>query len=157
SHKLGEWKTPVWNEDTNQIEMPNGSQGFRRDDGNKGNTELGKEDGSVINPQLQCIEEADERSQVKLPYLAEGEGGAVKRGVPVKYTSDIAGNKLMITTVYDLMMAHVGVDRQLAGDYPADYDDPKPYTPAWQESITGVNKNHVIQIAKEFADNSART
>lgn len=157
SHKLGEWKTTVWDEDTNQIEIPNGSQGFRWDDGNKWNTELGKEDGSVINPQLSFIEDADEVTQVTFPYFAEGEGGAVKRGVPVKYTSDIAGNKLMITTVYDLMMAHVGVDRQLAGDYPADYNDPKPYTPAWQESITGVNKNHVIQIAKEFADNSART
>src|SRR5699024_3502783 len=45
----------------------------------------------------------------------------------------------------------------LPGDYPADYDDPKPYTPAWQESITGVNKNHVMKVAREFADNAERT
>src|SRR5699024_180932 len=55
------------------------------------------------------------------------------------------------------MMAHVGVNRNLPGDYPTDYYDPKPYTPAWQESITGVHKNHVIKVAKEFADTSART
>ena len=81
----------------------------------------------------------------------------IKRGVPVKYIKDIDGNRVKVTTVYDLMMAHVGIDRGLPGDYPKDYDDPKPYTPAWQESITGVNRNHVIQVAREFADNAART
>src|SRR5690625_1392686 len=55
------------------------------------------------------------------------------------------------------MMAHTSVNRKLRGDYPTDYDDVSAYTTAWQESITGVNKNHVIKVAKEFADNAART
>ena len=49
------------------------------------------------------------------------------------------------------------IDRGSTRGLSKDYNDPKPYTPAWQESITGVNRNHVIQVAKEFADNAART
>lgn len=157
TEKLGEWKTVVWDEQTNQMEIPNGTQGHRWDNGSKWNLELQKEDGSIIDPKLSFIDDSDEVTQVSFPYFAEEEGGTVHRGVPIKYVTDIKGNKLKVTTVYDLMMAHVGVDRHLPGDYPTDYNDPKPYTPAWQESITGVNKNHVIKIAKEFADNAART
>src|SRR5690625_6733068 len=35
SHDLGEWKTFVWDEQTNKLETPNGSQGFRWDEGKK--------------------------------------------------------------------------------------------------------------------------
>src|SRR5699024_3480478 len=94
---------------------------------------------------------------VSFPNFAEKNDNVTKRGVPVKQMTDKHGNRIKVTTVYDLMMAHVGVDRHLPGDYPKDYNDSKPYTPAWQESITGVNRNHVIQVAKEFADNAART
>src|SRR5699024_5625669 len=119
--------------------------------------ELDKGDGSQIDPELSFIDKSDETVMVSFPYFAEKEGGLVKRGVPVKTIQDVDGNTLKVTTVYDLMMAHTGVGRNLPGDYPADYDDPKPYTPAWQESITGVNKTHVMKVAREFADNAERT
>jgi nitrate reductase alpha subunit len=35
--------------------------------------------------------------------------------------------------------------------------DPKPYTPAWQEAITGVPAADAIRVAREFADNAERT
>ena len=54
-------------------------------------------------------------------------------------------------------MAQAGVSRGLKGDYPKDYNDPKPYTPAWQESQTGVSKDLAIQIGREFAENAAKT
>lgn len=154
---LAEWKTVVWDETTDQMEIPNGSQGYRWDNGNKWNLELEKDDGSVIDPKLSFINESDETVLVKFPYFAEETGNVVERGVPVKYVQDKQGNTIKVATVYDLMMAHTGVNRNLPGDYPVDYNDSKPYTPAWQESITGVNKNHVIKVAKEFADNAART
>ena len=45
-----------------------------------------------------------------------------------------------MTTVFDLLAAQLGVARDgLPGDWPAGYDDPEPYTPAWQEEITGVD------------------
>lgn len=155
--QLGEWKTVVLDDNTNELEIPNGSQGFRWDGGNKWNLDLAKDDGTTIDPKLTFIRDHDEVAQVTFPNFAEKNGGVTKRGVPVKHMQDKYGNLLKVTTVYDLMMAHVGVNRHLPGDYPKDYHDPKAYTPAWQESITGVNKNHVIQVAREFADNAART
>jgi len=54
-------------------------------------------------------------------------------------------------------MAQAGVSRGLGGDYPKDYDDPRPYTPAWQESQTGVSRNLAIQVGREFAENAEKT
>ena len=59
-----------------------------------------------------------------------------------------------MVTVFDLLCANYGLDRGLGGDDVAkSYDDNKAYTPAWQESITGVSRDKVIQVAREFADN----
>ncbi|WP_232699248.1 nitrate reductase subunit alpha [Brevibacillus daliensis] len=156
-HELGEWKTVVWDEHSEGLAIPNGSQGYRWDQGNKWNLDMKKLDGSPIDPKLSFIDNSDEIVLVGFPYFAEGGGGCVRRGVPVKHISSKDGKNLRVTTVYDLMMAHTGVNRALPGDYPKDYDDPKPYTPGWQESITGVRRAHVIQVAREFAENAART
>ncbi|WP_138417519.1 nitrate reductase subunit alpha [Aquibacillus sediminis] len=156
-HELGEWKTVVWDANTNNFAVPNGTQGHRWDGDNKWNLQLEKDDGTMINPELSFLPMSDETVKMEFPYFAKEHGDVVRRGVPVKHVKDKDGNDLKITTVYDLMMAHTGVSRGLEGDYPTDYNDEKPYTPAWQESITGVNKQHVIQVAREFADNAART
>jgi len=157
--ELGEWKTVVWDENSKSTAIPIGSQGFRWDKGKQNwNLDLKSEDGKAINPKLSFINDSDEVVLVDFPYFAEKKGGKVSLGVPVKKIKDQQGNEILVTTVYDLMMAHTGVNRGLKGDYPTDYnDDSKPYTPAWQESITGVKKEHVIQVAREFADNAART
>ncbi|MFC3040628.1 nitrate reductase subunit alpha [Virgibacillus xinjiangensis] len=155
--ELGEWKTLVWDASTKQPEAPNGSQGHRWDGSSNWNLELEKEDGSFIDPQLSFINESDETAMVRFPNFSGESGGSVERGVPVKHITDKDGNVRKAVTVYDLMMAHTGVNRGLPGDYPKDYNDPKAYTPAWQEGITSVNRNHVIKVAKEFADTAART
>ncbi|WP_026700643.1 nitrate reductase subunit alpha [Salibacterium aidingense] len=156
-HSMGDWKTMVWDAATDTLETPNGSQGFRWDGGKKWNLHLDKEDGTSIDPLLSFIHQADENVLVTFPDFAKKEGETVSRAVPVKKIKDQGGNILTVTTVYDLMMAHTGVARGLPGDYPVDYDDPKPFTPAWQESITGVRKEHVFQVAKEFADTAEKT
>lgn len=156
--ELGEWKTVVWDDNSGKIATPNGSQGFRWDNSVKWNLDLSNEDGTQINPRLSFINDSDKTVMLHFPYFAEKEGGKVERGIPVKQIKDQAGNELIVTTVYDLMLAHTGIDRGLGGDYPIDYNDTdRPYTPAWQESITGVNKAHVIQVAREFAENAALT
>ncbi len=37
------------------------------------------------------------------------------------------------------------------------YDDNVPYTPAWAEKITGVPRDQIITIAREFALNAEKT
>jgi nitrate reductase / nitrite oxidoreductase, alpha subunit len=62
----------------------------------------------------------------------------------------------LVCTVFDLMLAQYGVARpSLPGTWPTGYDDAtEPYTPAWQESITGVAAAQTVRVAREFARNA---
>ncbi|MGD7002410.1 nitrate reductase subunit alpha [Corynebacterium halotolerans] len=92
-----------------------------------------------------------------LPGVASEAGpigaGVVHRGVPV---AEVNGQ--LVTTVYDLMLAHYGVNRtdlNLPGEWPADFHDAAVVgTPAWQEELTGVPANAAIRIGREFAQNA---
>src|SRR3546814_12907506 len=55
------------------------------------------------------------------------------------------------------MIAKYGVDLGLGGDVAASYDDDTPYTPAWQEQITGVSRKHAVAVARQFAANAEKT
>ena len=83
----------------------------------------------------------------------------LKRRIPVTRTVKTKdGDTLRSQQYYDLMAANYGVDQGLGGDHVAkDFDDDAPYTPAWQEKITGVSREKVIKIAREFADNADQT
>ncbi|HEU0140254.1 MAG TPA: molybdopterin-dependent oxidoreductase, partial [Bryobacteraceae bacterium] len=67
-----------------------------------------------------------------------------------------SGEVVTVATVYDLMMAQFGVPRGLEGAYPESYDDEQaPYTPAWSEKYTGMDRQMVIRFAREWG-NTAR-
>ncbi len=56
------------------------------------------------------------------------------------------------------MVANYGIDRGLGGAHVAkSYDEDVPYTPRWQEKITGVKAADVITVARQFADNADKT
>src|SRR5699024_3510607 len=80
--------------------------------------------------------------------------GVVHRGVPYR---EINGVKY--TTVYDIMLAHYGVNRpelNLPGSCPYDYHDATELgSPDRQETITGVTANAGISIDTEFAQTAA--
>ena len=51
-----------------------------------------------------------------------------------------------------------GLDRGLGGDWVSkDFNDDSPYTPAWAEKITGVDREKIIAVAREFAGNAEKT
>ena len=62
-----------------------------------------------------------------------------------------------MATVFDLLCANYGLDRGLGGACAKIYDDDVPYTPAWQEQITGVPRDQVIAVARDFAENAEKT
>jgi nitrate reductase alpha subunit len=63
-----------------------------------------------------------------------------------------------VATVFDLKIAHCGVARKgLTGDYCRNYDDDRGFSPSWQEKYTGIGRDTVIQIAREFASNAEVT
>ncbi len=63
-----------------------------------------------------------------------------------------------MATVFDLQVANYGVARGLPGELAAkSFDDDTPYTPAWQERITGTPRAQVITVARQFAENAHKT
>lgn len=146
---LGEWKTVVFDEKTRSLAIPNGSIGFRYDGSGRWNLELGE-----ISPALTLISYG-EPVPVEFTFFDDKYSDyKVIRNVPGIRIKTKTEEEVVVTTVLDLLFAQYGVDRGLGGDYPASYDDKKPFTPAWQEDITGVPRDKVIRIAREFAINS---
>ncbi|MEW6582199.1 MAG: nitrate reductase subunit alpha [Actinomycetota bacterium] len=148
-----EWKTVVLDASSGRPAVPNGSVGFRWGDEGKGRWNL---DAEGVDPVLTLLGRHDELVLVDLPRFDVGEregGDAMRRGVPAVRVGD-----RLVTTVFDLLAAQLGVHRDgLPGSWPFGPDDPEPYTPAWQQEITGVDADLCTRIAREFARNAERT
>jgi nitrate reductase alpha subunit len=83
------------------------------------------------------------------------------RTVPVQRISlgkEGEKREALVATVFDLQVANYGVARGLPGEMAAkDFNDDTPYTPAWQERITGTPREQLITVARQFADNADKT
>jgi nitrate reductase alpha subunit len=148
----GEWKPVVLDDRTGRPAVPQGSVGHRYGEPGRWNLRL-----EGVEPVLSVLDRAQERVPVDLPRFDVGEGahgGTVRRGVPA---IRVGGH--LVTTVLDLTFAQYGVARgALPGDWPIGYDDAeRPYTPAWQEQITGVDRHLAARVAREYARNAELT
>ena len=171
---LGQDNNPKWKtigiDENGSLVSPTGAIGYRW--GEKGKWNIEQRDGSTGNEvklTLSLKEHADKIESVLFPYFGaqahelgyfhHTEHDEIqKRNVPVKTITLKDGSQALVATVFDLMIAHYGVDNGLNDpDVAKTFYDDVPYTPAWQEKITGVNDDHVIQIAREFADNANKT
>ncbi|MGH9043294.1 MAG: nitrate reductase subunit alpha [Acidimicrobiales bacterium] len=152
SDESSQWKTVVLDDKTGLPAVPNGSIGFRWDEAGKGRWNLDLEE---LVPALTLYGRTGAVPvAVDLPRFDVGEGArgeVLRRGVP---TIRIAGR--LVTTAFDLLMAHYGVNRSgLPGTWPGGYGDASvPYTPAWQEKITSVPAAACTKVAREFARNA---
>ncbi len=165
-----EWKTVCFDEKTGNVTVPTGSIGFRWGEDGKWNiVPTDAKSGKEFLPQKTLLGKQDEILDVGFPYFANAEhehgyfesneqDEILNRKLPVKYL-DLNGEKVPVVTVFDLTCANYGVARDgLGGDNVAsDYDQNVPYTPKWQESITGVAADKIIQVARAFADNADKT
>ena len=146
------WKTVVLDEETGEPAVPNGSIGFRWSESGEGRWNLAL---GAVRPalSLHLLAGADP-TPIDLPRFdaGGGQGGTlVRRGVPATRVGE-----RLVTTVFDLVMAHYGVPRPgLPGEWPSSYDDAElPCTPAWQERITSVPAAAAARVAREFARNA---
>ncbi|OAD21992.1 nitrate reductase alpha subunit [Candidatus Thiomargarita nelsonii] len=148
----------MFDETTGAPKMPKGTVGHRWQS-KQGQWNLELKDGlddSPIAPLLSFIENSDEILQVEFEDFSN-DNAMNKRGVPVKYIETAEG-KVAVTTTFDLMMGHFGVNRDLGGEYANSYDESEQtYTPAWQEKFTGISKKIVINFARQFADTAEKT
>jgi nitrate reductase / nitrite oxidoreductase, alpha subunit len=149
-----EWKTVLLDRASGEPVVPPGTIGARWGDAGMGEWNL---DLGGLEPELTLHDRDHEAVEVTLPRFDGGEtegGTTMLRGVPA-----IRVGGRLVTTVLDLNLATYGIERDgLPGEWPTGYDDPaQPYTPGWQEPITGVDAGRVARIAREFADNAERT
>jgi len=163
-----DWKTVAIDDSSGKVVVPNGSIGFRwgQSDG-KWNLEEKEAGGGEAKLCLSLIDRRDEVAPVAFPYFGgivtenftHNEQGkdVLLRNVPVKKLQ-LADGETVVASVFDLLVANYGIDRGLGGENAAStYDQNIPYTPAWQQSITGVKAEDVILVARQFADNADKT
>ncbi|MDD9822943.1 MAG: nitrate reductase subunit alpha [Gammaproteobacteria bacterium] len=181
-----EWKTVVLDRNTGRPAAPRGSVGFRWEKAGKWNLELKNAAGDALMPMLSLLDDGGgagngdgdpgngdtaagnlETADVAFPYFGGRKHDfftgtdhpeVLVRKAPVR-TVQLKDGEAQVATVFDLLVANYGVSRGLGEDdgCAADDDDDTPYTPAWQERITGVPRAQVVTVAREFARNAEQT
>ncbi len=163
-----EWKTVGINAETGEVAVPTGSIGFRWGEQGKWNLESKDSKGNDVDLKMSLIldEDHDEIAPVAFPYFGNREHdyfegtdheSVIVRSVPAKKVK-LKGGEALVATVFDLFAANYGLDRGLKDPNSAtSYDDDLPYTPAWAEKVTGVPRDNIITVAREFATNAEKT
>ncbi|HET9653173.1 MAG TPA: nitrate reductase subunit alpha, partial [Usitatibacter sp.] len=166
-----EWKTVAIDE-SGRLLAPNGTIGYRwgpegRPDQGKWNLEV---EGKLRLSLMEGAEPSRDAAKVAFPYFGgiprehfnhntiEGAfSDVLVRTVPAKRVK-LAEGEALVATVFDLQAAQYGIARGLPGELAAKgFDDDTPYTPAWQERITGTPRDQVITVARQFAANAEKT
>ncbi|MGD8105270.1 nitrate reductase subunit alpha [Pantoea sp. FN0302] len=163
-----EWKTIALDSLSGELVAPLGSIGYRWGEEGKWNLEA-REGGSQrdVELQLSLLGSHDEVAKVGFPYFGGIESEhfnsvaldeILLHKLPVKRLKLADGSEALVTSVYDLTLANYGLDRGLDdANCATSYDEIKAYTPGWAEKITGVSREQIIRIAREFAQNAEKT
>ena len=164
-----EWYPVLLDENNGEKVIPNGCIGSRWND--KGKWNLKNEDvrtGKTFTPLLSIMDKKEDVVDVSFPYFggedyknphfnASSHDDVQIRKIPVIKCKTKEG-EVLCATVYDIMLAHYGIDRGLNDPNTAkSYNDDIPYTPKWQEQITGVSADRVAKVARQFAETAAKT
>ncbi len=162
-----DWKTVALDEASGGAVAPLGTAGFRWDK-EKGRWNLEEKDGKGRETRLKLsqIGKGSETAVVAFPdfggratehFVKTEHGEILNRNVPVSRVK-LRDGEALVATVFDLLCANYGVDRGLGGgNVASSYDEDVPCTPAWAEKITGVPRNAIITVAREFATNAEKT
>ena len=164
-----DWKPVAWDDNSDGVVVPQGGIGFRWGENGQWNLQPKRSDGADTHLRLSHIDSADVIAEVGFPYFGgeEHELGrftpnvqeeVLYRRVPARRLTLANGEQALVASIYDLITAHYGIDRGLdCPNTPKTLEENKPYTPAWQEQITGVPKEHVIKVARRFAETAHKT
>ena len=156
--KQNEWKPVIFDTESERFIAPNGTMGQRWEEGKQWNLKLETDDGQSIDPALTFADMPHERIRMQFPYFNNEGNGVFERTIPVREITLANGTQTYVTTVYDLMMSQYGVQRFGDALEAKGYDDATSlYTPAWQQTVTGVDAQAVVKIAREFAQNAIDT
>ncbi len=162
-----DWKTVAFDTRSGTYVAPQ-SIGFRW--GDDGQWNLEEKDGRGKDVELAksfiAAGAHDAVADVAFPYFGNREhdyfegtdhDSVLVRKVPARKLK-LKKGEVLVATVFDLFAANYGLDRGLGDENSArSYDEGLPYTPAWAEKITGVPRDQIIAVAREFATNAEKT
>ena len=162
-----DWKPVAINDANGELVAPRGTIGFRWGEAGKWNLEEKDADGNEVRLRTTLAAHNDGVEPVAFPYfgstaphdfVATSHDEVLLRNVPVRRITLADGSSAAVTTVFDLMCGNYGVDRGFGGgNVGSSFDDDVPFTPAWAEKVTGVPRQAIIQVAREFAANAEAT
>ncbi|UXU84397.1 nitrate reductase subunit alpha [Mammaliicoccus sciuri] len=153
-----EWKPVVFDQNSKQFVIPNGTMGQRYEEGVKWNLNLVGEDGKEVDPALSFKGHDSKVITIQFPYFDNDGNGIFERPIIVKEIENKDGETIYIATIYDLMTSQYGVRRLNHPLEATSYEDENSmYSPKWQEKVTGVKSSIVTQVAREFAQNAVDT
>ncbi|MEB7770212.1 nitrate reductase subunit alpha [Mammaliicoccus sciuri] len=153
-----EWKPVVYDQNSEQLVIPNGTMGQRYEEDVKWNLNLVGEDGKEIDPALSFKDHDSKVITIQFPYFDNDGNGIFERPIIVKEIENKDGETIYIATIYDLMTSQYGVRRLNHPLEASSYEDENSmYSPKWQEKVTGVKSSIVTQVAREFAQNAVDT
>ncbi|MBO9356330.1 nitrate reductase subunit alpha [Bordetella petrii] len=162
-----DWKTVAFDELSGDLVAPLGSVGFRWGEQGKWNLENKDGAGREVRLRKSLADHHDAIEPVAFPYfgtiaphdfVATDHSDVLMRNVPVKTIATADGGSIKVATVFDLFCANYGVDRGFGGENVAtSYDEDVPFTPAWAEKVTGVPRQAIVQVAREFAETAEKT
>ncbi len=144
-----DWKT-VALDDNGKPVAPHGSVGFRW--GEQGKWNLAGEDSltlTLAGSSAECVDFPYFGGKAPHDFVATDHPDVIAREVPVRRLV-LNDGETPVATVFDLLCANYGLDC-------IDYNEDRPFTPAWAERITGVPRHQIIHVAREFASNAEKT
>jgi nitrate reductase alpha subunit len=161
-----EWKTVGFDEISSEFVAPQGTAGYRWDK-RSGRWNLEEKDGRGHEIRLTLSQIGrDKGVPVAFPdfggrahehFVKTAHGEILVRNVPAMRV-ELPKGEALVATVFDLLCANYGIDRGLGDENTASsYDEEMPCTPAWAEKITGVPRQAIVTVAREFATNAEKT
>lgn len=158
------WKTVALDAAGNPV-VPRGSIGFRWGEQGKWNLEARESGGAEVALAL-SLADSGQVTEVAFPYFggtttngftATDHPDVLVRNIPAR-TLALKDGQALVTTVFDLMCGNYGLDRGFGGRNVArSFDQDVPFTPAWAERVTGVPREQIVHVAREFASNAEKT
>ena len=157
-----EWKSLMIDANSGKIVVPHGTIGSRWGENGKWNLEAkNASDDGEIWPEL-SLANKEQAVDVAFPYFGNlkndqdifqhtDHDSVLVHKVPARKIRLADGSDAFVATIFDLMVANYGVTAAKS------YNDDAPYTPAWQEKITGIPREQVITVAREFAETADKT
>lgn len=160
SDQHAEWKFFVRDTATGELCVPQGTMGHRWQD-QHGQWNLKLEDartGKPFDPTLFLGGCCDEFAEVEFTDFTDGAADKVlTRAVPALRVQTVDG-PVLVTTGMELLLATYGVrSGERSGSWPNGYEDDGPYTPAWQERLTGIKASVVENFARQWATTAEKT